>query len=99
MMDRDPMVGSAPREVPLPAAPLIRVVAQVRFPAILKIEQDSGFVAEFQEAVRDRYPFLTHEKGQQVTLGPMQPIQVEFSSPSVWRFADGPKGWAWRVSL
>ena len=37
--------GTPVQEVPLSRAPLVNVIAQVRFPAVMKIEADSGFVA------------------------------------------------------
>ena len=44
--------GPSVQEVPLTRAPLVNVIAQVRFPAVMKIEADSGFVATFQELIR-----------------------------------------------
>ena len=46
-----PMSGPSPAEVPLPQAPLVRVIAQVRFPTILSIRNPDQ-VAAFQETVR-----------------------------------------------
>lgn len=51
----NPLIDPPPPEVPLKSAPLIRVIAQVRFPPILSIEKQE-FVASFQEAIRDKYP-------------------------------------------
>lgn len=45
-----PLGGSPPQEISLPRAPLVRVLTQVRFPGILKIE-DKGMVASFQEKI------------------------------------------------
>lgn len=95
-MDRDPLVGPPPAEVPLPEAPLVRVLAQVRFPPILKIEEERAFVAGFQDEIRTWYPFLAQEKGQQVL---MTPAEVQFTTQSIWRFADLATNWKWRVSL
>ena len=47
----DPLVAPLPAEVPLNHAPLVRVIAQLRFPEILSVEQ-RDFVAPFQEAIR-----------------------------------------------
>ena len=49
----NPLTGSPPPEVPLANAPLIRVIAQVRFPLIASVENRS-FVAPFQEATTRR---------------------------------------------
>ena len=57
-----PFAGPAPAEVPLPRAPLARVIAQVRFPpnlALDKAEEVSGF----QKAIRADYPVLQRGGG------------------------------------
>jgi uncharacterized protein (TIGR04255 family) len=81
-------------EIPLPDAPLVRVVAQVRFPQIASIEKRE-FVADFQEAIRDDYPILREERGIALVIGPNGVSQE--SGERIWRFhsADG----YWRVSL
>jgi uncharacterized protein (TIGR04255 family) len=90
----DPFSEAPPVEVPLPHAPLVRVVAQVRFPPVLSIES-RDFVAPFQEAVRERYPILRVERTRGVFLGPGEPTAT---SPSViWRFNGLDE--KWRVSL
>lgn len=90
----DPLTSAVPAEVPLPDAPLVRVIAQVRFPQVLSIEK-RDFVAPFQEAIRTQYPVLRAEQMQGLRVGP------EGASPMppqvIWRFADV-EG-AWRVSL
>ena len=54
--------GPAAQKVSLTRAPLVNVIAQVRFPAVMKIEADSGFVATFQESIRKDYPILRLER-------------------------------------
>lgn len=90
----DPIVAPAPKEVPLPDAPLVRVIAQVRFSPVLSVEK-SDFVAPFQEAIRATYPLLHREHAQGVLLGPdgIQPGSKQVA----WRFADDSD--SWRVSL
>ncbi len=46
----DPLVAAPPAEVPLDDAPLVRVIAQIRFPEILAVEQRDA-VAPFQAAL------------------------------------------------
>jgi len=89
-----PLEGPPPTEVPLKNAPLIRVIAQVRFPVIASIE-NREFVGSFQEAIRGEYPVLRPEKAQALILGPDGPVAIRPST--VWRFSEtrGP----WRVSL
>jgi uncharacterized protein (TIGR04255 family) len=90
----DPLVEPPPAEVPLTDAPLVRVIAQVRFPEILSVEQGE-FVAPFQEAVRGAYPILRREQTQGVLMGPggVAPAKPQI----VWRFSDVTG--QWRLSL
>lgn len=63
-----PLLGPPPREVQLAKAPLVKVLAQVRFPLIAKIGPIE-FVGPFQDEVRDLYPVLRQESGAGVSLG------------------------------
>lgn len=95
MSDADtPLTGPPPSEVPLDNAPLVRVIAQVRFPVIASVEKRE-FIAPFQEAIRREYPVLRPEQSRGVVLGPQGVVSAR--SNNVWRFhaADG----GWRVSL
>lgn len=90
----DPLVAPPPAEVPLKNAPLVRVIAQLRFPEILSVEQ-RDFVAPFQEAIRALYPVLRQEQAQGILLGPGG---VASANPHIaWRFGDTDSHW--RVSL
>ncbi|MEK7470201.1 MAG: TIGR04255 family protein [Planctomycetota bacterium] len=91
--DYDPIAAEPPREVPLPKAPLIRVIAQMKFPLIAMIER-SDFVAPFQEAIRAKYPVLRHEPAPKIFVGAGSP---PVQGPSAWRFSDI-QG-SWRASL
>jgi uncharacterized protein (TIGR04255 family) len=93
-MTEDPLVAPTPTEVPLENAPLVRVIAQVRFPTILAIEQ-RDFVVPFQEAIRSTYPVLRQEQAQGVLVSPagVTPVKPQ----TAWRFAD--VAGHWRVSL
>ena len=90
----DPLVSPPPAEVPLANAPLVRVIAQVRFPLVVAVEQRE-FIAPFQEAVRARYPVLRQEQTQGVLLSPagVAPVPAQ----TAWRFSDVEGHW--RVSL
>src|SRR5689334_5509936 len=85
MSDHDPFAGRSPAEVPLDRAPLIRVLAAVRFPRILSIETPA-FIAPFQEALRAKYPVLRSEKIRSIVIGPEGPEAPE--EGVVWRFSD-----------
>lgn len=91
----NPLSGPPPTEIPLAHAPLVRVIAQVRFPTILKIRKPDS-VADFQETIRSVYPILEKEQVKKVT------VQDTGGAPSVeeeviWRFHDKERNW--RVSL
>jgi uncharacterized protein (TIGR04255 family) len=90
----DPLIAPIPAEVPLKDAPLVRVIAQLRFPEILSVEQRE-FVAPFQEAIRGTYSVLRQEHTQGVLFGPGSGA---IAKPQVaWRFSDAEGHW--RVSL
>lgn len=93
----NPLTEALPAEVPLKNAPLVRVIAQVRFPQMLSIEK-RDFVAPFQEAIRSQYPVLRAEQTQALLLGSQASPPVSPVAPRViWRFTDMEN--VWRVSL
>ncbi|MEA5488516.1 MULTISPECIES: TIGR04255 family protein [Pseudanabaena] len=96
MVTFNPFTAPPPEEVPLKDAPLIRVIAQVRFPPILSIEK-RDFVGAFQESIRDNYPILQPEqtKGFAFDDQGVVPIIPQLT----WRFVDVVDNWNWRVSL
>ena len=94
MIDIAPFAGPAPTEVPLPRAPLARVIAQIRFPPILAIDKPDG-VSGFQEAIRAEYPVLQREDVREVNVGPLGDLR--FGQGTLWKFADAKD--EWRVSL
>jgi uncharacterized protein (TIGR04255 family) len=73
---------------------LVRVIAQLRFPEVLSVEQ-RDFVAPFQEAIRAKYPVLRQEQAQNIVLAPgmLAPARPQ----TAWRFSD--TSGQWRVSL
>ena len=90
----DPLVAPPPPEVPLANAPLVRVIAQVRFPLLVAVEQ-RDFIAPFQGAVRETYPVLRQEQiqGVVVTLAGVTAAPAQ----TAWRFSDVQGHW--RLSL
>ena len=89
-----PLAGPPPPEVPLTDPPLVRVIAQVRFPLIASLEKRE-FMASFQEAIREFYPVLRPEEGRSVVLGSQGVVDTR--SNTLWRFHEA-RG-AWRVTL
>jgi len=93
-VEDNPLTAPSPEEVSLPEAPLVRVIAQVRFSSILAVRQ-AEFIAPFQEAIRGDYPIMRKEHRQSIHLGPQGADAGE--TQVAWRFADA-DGF-WRVSL
>lgn len=90
-----PLQGPPPAEIALPRAPLVSVVAQVRFQMHLPI-RDAQRVAAFQEAIADRYPHLEPQNVMVLSALSMQmPQQPEFVIH--WRFSDLERNW--RITL
>jgi uncharacterized protein (TIGR04255 family) len=90
----DPFSSVVP-EVPLKSAPLVRVIAQVRFPLFASFAKLEA-VGPFQEAIRAKYPILRPEQSQSILVGP-QGVEFQAGPATVWRFSDLKN--EWRVSL
>lgn len=88
------MAGPPPTEVPLTDPPLVRVIAQVRFPLIASLEKRE-FIAPFQEAIRGFYPVLRPEESRGVVFGPQGVADAR--SNTSWRFMEA--SGTWRVTL
>ncbi len=93
-VNQTPLTGPPPPEVPLSNAPLVRVIAQVRFPLVASVEK-RDFIAPLQEAIRSEYPVLRPEQSRSVVLG--QQGVMDARENTVWRFHDASS--AWRVTL
>jgi uncharacterized protein (TIGR04255 family) len=86
-----PLFGAPPDEVPLKDAPLVLVVAQVRFPTLLAIRNPDR-LSGFQEAIRSRYPYLEREEVRGFQIGPSGP-EGGTNSAVHWRFWDESRHW------
>lgn len=93
MSAKSPLIGGSPAEVPLEKAPLVRVITQIRFPAIVSMEKND-FIAPFQESIRHDYPIMRSEVSQGLFFakGVAEP-----RSSTIWRFFDQKE--VWRASL
>lgn len=87
---KNPLMEAAPPDVPLARPPLIRVIAQVRFPLVAKLRSEEA-IAPFQDRIRDRYPFLRPEQSFGLAFGQDGP--VETTRISYWRFLDRDETW------
>ena len=74
-------------------SPLEKVVCQLRFHQILKINASPP--AEFQDLIRDQFPVFGQERGIQFSLAGSQPV-VATNEPS-WQFKSTDENWV--VSL
>lgn len=92
--DFDPLFGAVPVEIPLPSAPLVTVLSQVRFPEIVSIQQKS-FIAGFQELMRADYPLLQDDQIKTIAFDPVGTVVA--SDEAVWRFIDVTA--TWRLTL
>lgn len=94
---KNPLRDPAPERVPLPSAPLIRVIAQVRFQPYAAFDVPDQ-IASFVSAIKGRYPVEMHQVQQKfVFQGETQAQLVETSN--IWRFAEQADGTGWQVSL
>jgi uncharacterized protein (TIGR04255 family) len=90
----DPLIDDPPAEVPLEHAPLVRVIAQVRFPEILSVESRE-IVAPFQDAIRRTYPVLREERAKHILMDGDSVREVK--PQAAWRFSDLDQ--RWRLTL
>ena len=70
--------------VPLKKPPLQEVICQVRFPLILRIGQ--GAPAEFQDAIRERFPEFETEQALLIEAVPGEPLRPAGVKPPTHRF-------------
>jgi uncharacterized protein (TIGR04255 family) len=95
VIDANPLIATPPPEVPLTDAPLVRAIAQVRFPPILSIEQQA-FVGSFQETIRAEYPILEPVKTQSLIVN-ADGASVTPTPQTTWCFWNTER--TWRISL
>ncbi|AKS23665.1 MAG: hypothetical protein C75L2_00650006 [Leptospirillum sp. Group II 'C75'] len=93
MPPKNPLIGAPPAEVPLKKAPLVRVITQIRFPAIASVEK-SSFIAPLQEGIKHDYPIMRPEVSQGLFV---EKGVAETRSNTIWRFFDQKE--IWRASL
>ncbi len=91
-----PLECPVPEEILLSHSPLKLALAQIRFPSILSISQNSSsVVADFQEAIREDYPEYHVETGITFALPPAGAgVGTQQSMRHIFKNNDG-----WEVSL
>ncbi len=86
---RDPDSGN----VPLPSAPLVRTIAQVKFPHLTRFSTNEDAVAtSIAEALADQYPLMEvgHEIGVTITS---EGLSESRSPTRLWRLISGDRAW------
>jgi uncharacterized protein (TIGR04255 family) len=95
-----PLSTMTPSEVYLKHAPLVSVLAQLRFPVQPGIDERET-VAPFLDVLRDTYPVVREEVVRGIVFQPFQLVDptkvVEPKGWTIWRLFD--VGNNWRVSL
>jgi len=90
----DPLSGPPPPDVPLRDPPIVRVIAQVRYPTISAI-RDPDEIADFRERICAAYPSRHEDRTKRVVENPGSDLHVR--EEVVWRFQD--QDLKWRASL
>ncbi|MGX9966103.1 TIGR04255 family protein [Roseomonas sp. F4] len=86
----NPFDGPPPNEVALIHAPLARVIAQVRFPPILALE-NAAEISGFQKTIREYYPVLRKEEVREVSVSAHGEVKV--GTVALWKFSDARDEW------
>ncbi len=92
----NPLTASAPGEIWLPKAPLVRVIARINFPVVVSIAK-TDFIAPFQEALRSVYPVLRPEQTLAFVISAASGTQPTQQTQTTWRFSQPDN--LWRVAL
>lgn len=90
-MTDSPFAGDPVSEVHLDSSPLVKVIAQVRFPVIAKIDTLGG-VQKFQESLRVHYPVMRAENRLAFSIAPG--VQFGGSPATLWRLSNASTTWS-----
>jgi uncharacterized protein (TIGR04255 family) len=85
-----PFAGAPPVEVPLGSAPLVKVLAQMRFPVNAKIDTTEGVIG-FQGVLGDRYPVMRQE--QQIAIALTPGVDTPTPMSPLWRLSEVDGAW------
>ncbi|MEJ7764022.1 MAG: TIGR04255 family protein [Acidimicrobiales bacterium] len=86
----------APADQVFRDAPLVVVLSQVKFPAVLSLLAEPG-AAGFQEAIRDTYPAMAKVEGAGLVVGPTT-MEARREAP-VWKFTSSDEQWVVSLSV
>jgi len=74
--------------------PVRQVICQVRFPSIVALAAEGALLAAFQEAIRERYPFLQQVQQISIAISPGESPVPRATTQNTWQFADANRRWA-----
>ncbi|SON60027.1 hypothetical protein MSIMFI_01518 [Mycobacterium simulans] len=92
-----PFVVEEPGNIPLPSAPLVRAIAQVKFPHLTQFTINEDAVASgVAKALADQYPLMEvgHEVAMIITA---DGVNENRSASRLWRLTSGDR--AWQISF
>jgi len=83
-LERETLFEGEPSDIPLPGAPLLRTIGQLRFGALSVLAADDEAAQSFMKLLAHDYPYA--EQGQEQTLffAAGQPVQPQ-ATGKVWR--------------
>lgn len=86
-----------PPRVVFERPPLVLALCQIRFPSIFRINEQ-GWIAPFQEAIRNAYPIVSSVQSVQLSL--VGPVAGKSSPADIqsWRFSDLNEDWTITLS-
>jgi uncharacterized protein (TIGR04255 family) len=88
-----PFAVEEPGNVPLPSAPLVRTIAQIKFPHLTQFSVNEDAVASSVAAVlAEHYPLMEvgHEVSVTITA---EGVSENRSATRIWRLASGDRVW------
>jgi len=100
--DFNPFLDPAPKEIPLTDSPLVRVIAQVQFPAQLGLVERPT-ISEIQKAIGAEFPVLEEQKLNSfifnLAMGEAEGNFQPQSSPELqWRFSHPETGFVLQIN-
>lgn len=88
-----PFDNPSPGDVPLPAAPLVRVLAQVRFPQYTRfLRSPDAFALDVATALSEDYPHFEAGEEANIMIGP-DGVTAGMGGVKVWRLRSADNTW------
>lgn len=88
-----PFAVDEPGNIPLPSAPLVRTIAQVRFPPLTQFAVNGDAVASaIAAALADEYPVMQVGKELSVAIS-FEGVKESQSDMRLWRLTSGDRSW------